>query len=142
MEILINDLQEEVDFESETLDLIEKIAQQVLEVEDIDKEASIALVGKTAIEELNKKYRGKDEATDVLSFPQEDEELLGDVIVCVPRAVEQADEYNHSLSRELGFLIVHGMLHLSGYEHHQPQEKKIMRAKEEEILAEFNLKRD
>ena len=142
MEILINNLQEELEITDEITDLIKKISRKVLAVEDIDKEVSIALVDNQYIKELNDKYRSKNEATDVLSFPQDDQDLLGDVIISVPRAKEQAKEYNHSLAREVGFLTVHGMLHLNGYDHHQPQKKKVMRAKEEEILAEFNLQRN
>ncbi|MBM7556243.1 rRNA maturation RNase YbeY [Halanaerobacter jeridensis] len=142
MEILINNLQGDSEIDSEVSDLITKVSKRVLEVEKVDKEVSIALVDNQYIKELNDKYRSKNEATDVLSFPQEDENLLGDIIISIPRAKEQAQEYNHSLAREIGFLTVHGMLHLTGYDHHEPQKKEKMRAKEEEILAHFDLSRD
>lgn len=141
MAVLINNLQEE-DITVEMKELIKKLSQKVLELEEVDKEVSIALVDNEYIKELNNKYRNKDEATDVLSFPQEDEDLLGDIIISIPRAREQAEEYNHSLAREIGFLTVHGMFHLTGYDHHQQDEKEEMRAKEEEVLAQFNLTRE
>ena len=142
MEVLINNLQEQAAIDEEIKKLIKKVSHKVLTVEGIDKEVSIALVDNQYIKDLNDKYRNKNEATDVLSFPQDDEELLGDIIISIPRAKEQAEEYNHSLAREIGFLTVHGMLHLSGYDHHQPQQKEKMRAQEEKILNHFNLTRD
>ncbi|MGM0369687.1 MAG: rRNA maturation RNase YbeY [Bacillota bacterium] len=142
MAILINDLQDELTITSEINDLIRTVSQEVLNREEIDKEVSIALVDNQHIAKLNQKFRSKDEVTDVLSFPQEDEELLGDIIISIPRAQDQAEEYNHSLAREIGFLIVHGMLHLNGYDHHNPTQKKVMRQLEEEILTQLNLTRD
>ena len=142
MKILINNLQEQSEIDEEVNELIKKVSQQVLAVEEIDKEVSIALVDNQYIKDLNDKYRSKNEATDVLSFPQDDDKLLGDIIISIPRAKEQAQEYNHSLAREIGFLTVHGMLHLSGYDHHQPQQKEKMRAQEEKILNYFDLTRD
>ncbi|MFO7820034.1 MAG: rRNA maturation RNase YbeY [Halanaerobacter sp.] len=141
MAVLINNLQEE-EITAEMKDLIKKVSQKVLESEEVDKEVSVALVDNEYIKELNNKYRSKDEATDVLSFPQEDKDLLGDIIISIPRAKEQAEEYNHSLAREIGFLTVHGMFHLIGYDHHQQAEKEEMRAKEEEVLAQFDLTRE
>ncbi len=98
-----------------------------------------------AIRELNRDYRQLDSVTDVLSFPQNSEpefvtpaELpheLGDVFVCVPRAVEQASEYGHSAARELAFLAVHGTLHLLGFDHETDEDRAKMRAVEEEVLA-------
>jgi probable rRNA maturation factor len=142
MAILINDLQDDLAITSEIKDLIRNVSQEVLNREDVDKEVSIALVDNQYIKELNQKFRSKDEVTDVLSFPQEDEELLGDIIISIPRAQDQAEEYNHSLAREIGFLIVHGMLHLNGYDHHDPAQKKVMRQAEENILNQLNLTRD
>ena len=88
------------------------------------------------------RYRGKDQPTDVLSFPQDDNLLLGDIIISLETAQRQAEEYNHSFAREVGFLTVHGMLHLLGYDHYGEEERVIMRKKEEEILVELGLNRD
>ena len=96
------------------------------------------------IREMNSAYRDKDSATDVLSFPMyeadeaiEDEEeiLLGDIVISLERAAEQAEEYGHSLEREVMYLIVHGLLHLAGYDHMEDDEKKEMRRREEELLT-------
>ena len=135
-------MQEENKISQDSNDLIRKVSKKALTLEKIDKEVSIALVDNQYIKDLNKKYRNKDEATDVLSFPQEDEALLGDIIISVPRAKKQAQEYNHSLAREIGFLTVHGIFHLMGYDHHDAAEKAEMRRKEEEVLTHFNLTRD
>ena len=67
---------------------------------------------------------------------------LGDVFICIDRALEQAEEYNHSVEREMGFLAVHGYLHLIGYDHMNPEDEKVMFTKQEEILAKANLKRN
>ncbi|MCK8826981.1 rRNA maturation RNase YbeY [Natroniella acetigena] len=143
MEILINNLQDKLEVDQKLESLIRKIVKKVL-LEDCeqDKEVSIALVDNKYIKELNHRYRDKNEATDVLSFPQEDELLLGDVIISLERAAQQATEYNHAVQREVGFLVVHGMLHLLGHDHYQPDEKESMRKKEEAILAELGLTRE
>lgn len=106
------------------------------------------------IQSLNREYRGRDVPTDVLSFPLIDrddldkqvpteiEVLLGDIIISAERADEQAKEYGHSFQRELAYLTVHGILHLLGYDHSSPQEEKVMRAKEEEILEILQIKRE
>ncbi|WP_408954863.1 rRNA maturation RNase YbeY [Natroniella sp. ANB-PHB2] len=143
MEILINNLQDKLELDQRLESLIREVVKKVL-VENCeqDKEVSIALVDNKNIKELNHRYRDKNEATDVLSFPQEDNLLLGDVIISLERAAQQAAEYNHSLHREVGFLVVHGMLHLLGYNHYQPNDKEIMREKEETILAKLGLTRE
>ncbi|MCK8815929.1 rRNA maturation RNase YbeY [Natroniella sulfidigena] len=143
MEILINNLQDKLEVEKKLERLIRKVVKKVLlEKNERNKEVSIALVDNKYIQELNHRYRDQNKATDVLSFPQEDELLLGDIIISLERAAQQATEYNHSLQREVGFLTVHGMLHLLGYNHYQAAEKKIMRTKEEEILAGLGLTRE
>ena len=105
------------------------------------------------IQELNRDYRGIDRPTDVLSFPLReavedegpkvsvDEWLLGDIVVSMETALRQAEEYGHSLERELGFLIVHGCLHLLGYDHQREEERQVMREKEEAILTSLGLTR-
>lgn len=116
-----------------------------------DAEVSLLLVDDNRIHELNRDYRGVDRPTDVLSFALQDEtdepesefedEMLGDIIISVQRAREQAEEYGHSLAREIVYLAVHGTLHLLGYNHEEENEKLEMRAKEEEVMAALGLER-
>lgn len=86
------------------------------------------------IRQLNKQYRGKDAVTDVLSFPSGEEEFLGDIALCLPRAFEQAKEFGHSEEREVAFLVAHSMLHLFGYDHESEDEEKVMRERQREIM--------
>ena len=118
-------------------------------------EMSLSFVDKNEIQEINKNYRGKDVPTDVISFALNDEvesevniigledefNSIGDVIICVDIAKEQAEEYNHSFDREIGFLTVHGFLHLLGYDHMTEEDEKEMFEKQEKILNEFGLRR-
>ncbi|GAB6138333.1 rRNA maturation RNase YbeY [Halanaerobaculum tunisiense] len=143
MTVLINNLQSETELEDQVVDIIQQVVNQVLKSEvQSEPEVSIAVVDNDYIQQLNKKFRQQDESTDVLSFPQEEEDLLGDIVISLETAREQAKEYNHSSAREVGFLTVHGMLHLLGHNHKQQQEREIMRSKEEEILARLGLSRD
>lgn len=121
-----------------------------------NEEVSVTLVDDEEIRQLNKDYRGLDSATDVLSFALDEEEqageipfanasdlhLLGDIIISVERASEQAGDFGHSLEREIGFLTIHGMLHLLGYDHNETEETKEMRELEEKILKASGLTRD
>ncbi|MHB0870337.1 MAG: rRNA maturation RNase YbeY [Chloroflexota bacterium] len=110
------------------------------------------------IRELNHRYRGIDAPTDVLSFPLQEYEApekprlqfplppdeplpLGDIVISYPRAVEQAQEYGHSLDRELAFLTVHGLMHLLGYDHEDPAQAQQMRSEEEAVLQRLGLRR-
>lgn len=137
-----NDQQDEIKINQEMLALLEKVIVTAAELEGYSGgEVSVAFVSNQQIKELNNKYRDKNEATDVLSFPI-DEEILGDIIISVRRAASQAEEYGHSLKRELAYLTVHGMLHLFGYDHHGPEEKDEMRQKEERVLTQLNISRD
>lgn len=121
-------------------------------------EMSVTLMNNPAIKKLNAQYRGVDRATDVLSFAAEEngdetpiimdpalaKELptnLGDLFVSVDKVAEQAKFLGHSPERELGFLVVHGFLHLNGYDHEQPADEKKMFALQREILDEYGLKR-
>jgi probable rRNA maturation factor len=142
-----------VDHQTETALL--ELLQTAAEMEELTEgEVSVTFVTNEEIQELNRTYRDKDQPTDVLSFPmyeaeEEDIEvsdeaeplLLGDVIISVPRAKEQAVQYGHSFERELGFLVVHGFLHLLGYDHQDEQTEKDMFAKQEDILAKHGLVR-
>lgn len=111
-----------------------------------DAEVGVTLTGDDYIKELNKTYRGKDAATDVISFAlNEGEEpeiingpalnLLGDIVISVERAAEQAEEYGHSVEREIAFLTVHGMMHLLGYDHAEESDRQEMRKEEEYVLS-------
>ena len=101
------------------------------------------------IQTINKEYRGIDRITDVISFAFEDSgkqvynnvRLLGEIYICIPRMIEQANEYGHSEKRELSFLAVHGLLHLLGYDHMTKEEEEIMFKKQELILDDQNIKR-
>jgi probable rRNA maturation factor len=112
------------------------------------------LVDNEYIKELNFMYRGKDEATDVLSFAMnelgeeepeleelDDINMLGDIVISVEQAWHQSQEYGHSLERELGYLLVHGLLHLLGYDHESEREQKLMREWEEKIMSAVGLSR-
>lgn len=95
---------------------------------------NIIVAGAKLIRQLNSEYRHKDTLTDVLSFPMgQEEEVTGEIYLCWPRVMEQADEFGHSWQREFSFLLVHGILHLLGYEHEEEPNLE-MRAMEERIL--------
>jgi probable rRNA maturation factor len=142
LNVEFNNQQDSVKIEEEMLELLEKVVITAAEIEGYSGgEVSIAFVSNQQIKELNNKYREKNEATDVLSFPI-DEEMLGDIIISAQRASEQAEEYNHSLKREFAYLTVHGMLHLFGYDHHSEEEKNEMRQKEERVLTQLDISRD
>jgi len=116
-----------------------------------DAELSIAFVSPDEIRDLNRTYRGIDEVTDVLSFgaaegqtvvvPMEADPYLGDVAICVARALDQARDYGHDAAREFAFLTVHGVLHLLGHDHHREDDQRRMRAAEERILERLGLSR-
>ncbi|NLM50868.1 MAG: rRNA maturation RNase YbeY [Clostridiaceae bacterium] len=161
IELTIENLQNEVEFTKDLENIIEKAVSYTLSNLgcDIDCEIGVTIVNNEEIRKLNKEYRGKDSATDVLSFPmiefdadgvmiEESAEyngnllVLGDIVISLPRAKEQAEEYGHSLLREVGFLTVHSMLHLFGFDHEGEQDEKIMRQKEKEILESMNLPRE
>jgi len=99
-----------------------------------DYEMSLSFVSEDEILELNNMYRGKKSVTDVLSFED-------DVVICLDAAIKQAEEYGHSLERELAFLAVHGFLHLLGYDHETKEDEDIMIKKQEEILTKVGLTR-
>ena len=149
---------EDEDFDTS---LLEKFA-----AEDVDTDATLAaelvFTDEEGIRKLNAETRGKDAVTDVLSFPNldgilekpirkadfpfdADEEgnlFLGSIVICRKRAAEQAEEYGHSLRRELYYLAVHGLCHLLGYDHETDEDKEQMRARKEKILAAMDIPRD
>ena len=119
-----------------------------------DAEVNITFTDDEKIREMNNRFRQKDAATDVLSFPLGENgqydlnpdtgcKQLGDIVISVEHAVAQAAEFGHTFDREMGYLTVHSMLHLLGYDHvNGGLEKTIMREKEEEALARLGLTRD
>lgn len=141
----------------ETLALVGKVLQSAGEQLSVKEgsEVSVTFVTNEAIQEINKTYRNKDMVTDVISFAMEEmgegeveiinadiPTLLGDIIISVQRATEQAETYQHSFERELCFLAVHGFLHLLGYDHGTEQQEKEMFGLQESILQSFGLKRE
>ena len=147
------------DFEltDEIKEMLEKVCLKSLQYEEFneDCEISLSIVTNDEIHDINKQLRNIDSPTDVLSFPQltfeEGEEadvnenseiVLGDIIISIDRAKEQAEEYGHSLKRELAFLSVHSMLHLMGYDHMVPEEEEDMFRRQKEILIEAGIPRE
>ena len=132
---------------------MKRAAAKAVELEglpDLACQLSVTFVGLDEIHELNNDYRGVDRPTDVLSFPQyeaddiayyrdnpdetPEELMLGDVVICKEKAEEQAAEFGHSFERELVYLFTHSVLHLLGYDHEEPEDKRKMREREEEIM--------
>ncbi|GLB46911.1 endoribonuclease YbeY [Philodulcilactobacillus myokoensis] len=122
-------------------------------------EMSVTFVNNDKIREINKKYRHVDRSTDVISFAIEDDsdddiplkmpkelkaelpENLGDIFICIDKVQEQAEFLNHSYERELGFLSVHGFLHLNGYDHMKPKDEAVMFPLQRKIMDSYGLKR-
>lgn len=134
----------------ETAALLERAARAVLEHEGAAPcEVSIHLTDDAGIHALNRTYRHVDKPTDVLSFPLGEDavvpgevRLLGDVVISVERARAQAEEYGHAFEREVAFLVVHGVLHLLGFDHETEEDRQEMRAREEAVLAGLGLTRE
>lgn len=136
--------------------LIRRCCNAVLRMEDFagNVEVSVSFLNNAQIRELNRDHRGKDIPTDVLSFPMGENgvydvnmetgaSVLGDIVISVEKAVSQAELYGHTLQREIGFLTVHSMLHLLGYDHEEGGlAAALMREKEEEVLERLGLTRD
>jgi probable rRNA maturation factor len=140
----------------EQMNIIEQLLNYAAEIEHVPNgaEVGISFVDNERIRIINRDYRGKDQPTDVISFALEEKSeeeveivgadippLLGDIIISIPKAKEQAEEYGHSFMRELGFLAVHGFLHLLGYDHKTEEEEKIMFSKQKDILERYGLTR-
>lgn len=132
---------------------MEKAAELCIEKEGLsaeNAEISLTFVSKEEIRELNNQYRGIDRPTDVLSFPlvedfnvigADDEYMLGDVVICLEKAREQAEEYGHSERREIVYLFVHSVCHLLGFDHMEEDEKREMREREEDVMSVLDLER-
>ena len=143
------------------ISLLEKYGLQGVDT-DVPLAVELVFTDEEGIRKLNAETRGKDAVTDVLSFPNldgilqkpirkedfpfdtdEDGNLfLGSIVICRERAAQQAEEYGHSLRRELYYLAVHGLCHLLGYDHETDEEKAQMRAREESVLSDMDIPRD
>lgn len=156
-----NNEQDALEITDELIAKLETVLQILGETEGVEAgEVALSFVDDAAIHQLNRDYRGVDKPTDVLSFAMqengdgepdivfevesEDEEepfgnMLGDVIISVPRAIAQSEDYGHSVERELGFLFAHGFLHLLGYDHQDEAAERIMMEKQEAALQKVGL---
>ena len=159
MEQLADIHYEQIEQNKDYEDLINKVVNECFKTEGLDKlklYISITLTVPEVIKEANKKYRNIDKATDVLSFPMFEkeeietliknnydvEDVLGDLIISIPKVKEQAIEYGHSFERELAYMVVHGFYHLMGYDHMEENDKKEMRQKEDGVLNKLGITRD
>ena len=156
IKVLITNRQKDVKIPSGIRLLIRRCCHAVLAAEQFgdSAEVSVSFVNNEQIRQLNNEFRQKDAATDVLSFPLGQDGVydrnletgalqLGDIVISIEKAVEQARIYGHSLQREIGFLTVHSMLHLLGYDHESGGlEMERMREKEESVLSSLGLQRD
>lgn len=160
-ELIIENEQNKEIVTGEIMSAIQAVCDKVMEIEecDFDAEISVTFVDNEAIREINRQNRGIDKATDVLSFPmlEFDEDgvadaeldsdgdlvMLGDIVISLERAREQAAEFGHSFKREVAFLTAHSMLHLLGYDHVDDAEgERTMIMKQNEVLDALGITRD
>ncbi len=156
VKVIISNDQKDVKVPSGIRMLIRRCCHAVLELENFEgsAEVSVRFVNNEQIRELNSRYRNIDKETDVLSFPLGENgeydvnmdtgaKMLGDIVISMEKAFEQAEVYNHPLQREIGFLTVHSMLHLLGYDHENGGLEEVhMREKEETVLTQIGWKRN
>lgn len=142
--LITNDTNENIDMNDKLYDVVKAVLDN--EGLSMDYEVSITFVDKDEIHKLNREYRKVDRPTDVLSFPINEEfliegmdSMLGDIVICMDIAKNQAKEYGHSLDREIMYLTCHSMLHLLGYDHIEEDDKKIMRGKEKEVMKKLGV---
>lgn len=153
VKVIISNRQKDIKIPTGTRMLIRRCCHAVLEIEGMEGsvEISISLVNDQQIHEMNKQYRDKDKSTDVLSFPMGEDgkydvnhetgaKILGDIVISIPKVVEQADRYGHGFDREIAYLTAHSMLHLLGYDHEKGGLDRVrMREKEEQVMRELGL---
>ena len=143
--VTINNLTNE---KLEEINGLDEYGKYLLDYMKIDASFSIIIVDNEEIHKINKEYRGIDRPTDVISFALEEDEdyevkerLLGDIYISIDKVYEQAKEYDHSVKRELYFLVTHGFLHLLGYDHMKKEDEEIMFPLQEKILDNYGVKR-
>ena len=153
MEIILSSMPENLEIDVDIVDTVRRAAYKVGELYGLDNaEVSITFTDNKHIHEINREYRKVDRPTDVISFAlnEGDEPLieggapinvLGDIIISVEKAVEQAKDYGHSVEREVAFLTVHGMLHLLGYDHMEEEDRKEMRQEEDFVMEKLGISR-
>ena len=153
MEIILSSMPENLEIDVEIVDTVRRAAYKVGELYGLDNaEVSITFTDNKHIHEINREYRKVDRPTDVISFAlNEGDEpeieggapinVLGDIIISVEKAVEQAKDYGHSVEREVAFLTVHGMLHLLGYDHMEEEDRKEMRQEEDFVMEKLGISR-
>ena len=153
VKVIISNRQKEVKIPTGIRMLVRRCCNAVLQLEEFGEsaEVSVSFVDNDQIHDINKQYRNRDSATDVLSFPMGENgeydlnhetgaRILGDIVISMPKAVEQAQVYGHSLSREVAYLTAHSMLHLLGYDHELGGLERVrMREKEELVMKELGL---
>lgn len=150
--VIISNSQKEVKIPTGLRMLVRRCCNAVLRMENFQgsAEVSVTFANNEQIHELNKMHRNVDAPTDVLSFPMGEDgkydidpatnaKILGDIVISMEKAVEQADRFGHTLQREVGYLTAHSMLHLLGYDHEEPLEKVHMREKEELVMTQLGL---
>jgi len=138
-------------FDDIDLEAVKKIACEIMAQEKLPDNAELSLVfcDDDTIKDLNNNFRGKNEPTDVLSFPMTQNKfvnfepetiLLGDIVISLDTALKQANELKHSLATEITFLLIHGILHLIGFDHINEDERKVMLKRESDIFTKLNSK--
>ena len=141
----------ETDRKIEELKVLNDYVKYIVKKLELEKcEFNIIIVDNEKIHEINREYRNIDRETDVISFAMEDNmdieytdfRLLGDIYISHDRVISQAKEYEHSELREICFLATHGILHLLGYDHMEPEDVKVMFGLQNELLDGYNIKRD
>ena len=154
MNVIISNYPEDLTFPQEIIDNVTTAAETVGKLYGVENgEVSVTLTNNTYIHQLNKQYRGIDRPTDVLSFALNESEepeiedgpdvnVLGDLIISVERAQEQAADYGHSVRREVAFLTVHGMLHLLGYDHMEEADRLEMEAEQRFVMEKLGIPRE
>ena len=141
-QIEFSDIQENEEYK----ELIQKVVRTCFEEEHLEKTnlyLNIILTNPETIRQTNKTYREIDNLIEESKNEEiEVEDVLGDIMISIPRVIEQAKEYGHSVERELAYMVVHGFYHVMGYDHIKEEDKVIMRPKEENILNKLNITRD
>ncbi|MCI6284653.1 rRNA maturation RNase YbeY [Selenomonas sp.] len=154
MNVMIRNYPEELSFPPEIEENVRAAAEKVGELYGVENgEVSVTLTDNAYIHTLNREYRGIDRPTDVLSFALNESDepevadgpdvnVLGDLIISVERAKEQAADYGHSVKREIAFLTVHGMLHLLGYDHMEEAERLEMENEQRYVMKKLGIPRE